>query len=131
MEDERKQRGDGTKQQYAHITQDLFNLSSLLEVPILLAAQANRGKTSEDKLENPQLSNIADSDDVGANSSRVISVASTDNGEMSLQLIKNRHGSKDWKETLLVNFDTGEFKATTLPPRNNNKNKDKYIDDEF
>lgn len=130
MQDERKQRGDGTKEQYAHISQDLFNLSSLLEVPILLAAQANRGRTSEDKVENPELSNIANSDDVACNSSRVISLATKD-GEMTLKLIKNRYGQVGWKEEYPLNLNYGEFNKATLCLRNNNKNKDKYIDDEF
>ena len=123
MEDERKQRGDGTKEQYAHISQDLFNLSGLLEVPILLAAQANRGRTSEDKVENPELSNIANSDDVGANSSRVISLATKD-GEMTLKLIKNRYGKDSWSEKFTVNLDNGKFNDLTLPPRNNNKKEE-------
>lgn len=129
MKDERKQRGDGLKEQFAHISQDLFNLSGLLEVPILLAAQANRGRTSENKVENPELSNIAGSDDVGANSSRVISLTTKD-GEMTLKLIKNRYGKVGWESAFPVNLDVGNFKA--YPQfRNRNKNKDKYINDEF
>lgn len=130
MQDERKQRGDGLKEQYAHISQDLFNLSGLLEVPILLAAQANRGRTSEDKVENPELSNIANSDDVGANSSRVISLATKD-GEMTLKLIKNRYGKDSWSEKFTVNLDNGKFNDLTLPPRNNNKNKENDDTDVF
>ena len=129
MKDERKQRGDGLKEQFAHISQDLFNLSSLLEIPILLAAQANRGRTSENKVENPELSNIAGSDDVGANSSRVISLTTKD-GEMTLKLIKNRYGQVGWESAFPVNLDVGNFKA--YPQfRNRNKNKDEDDIDEF
>lgn len=128
MKDERRQRGDGTKEQYAHISQDLFNLSSLLEVPILLAAQANRGRTSENRIENPELSNIAGSDDVGANSSRVISLATKD-GEMTLKLIKNRYGQVGWTKEFPVNFNTGDFNA--FAGFRNSRSKTEYIDDEF
>lgn len=118
MKDEKRKRGDGTKEQYAHISQDLFNLSTLLEIPILLAVQANRGRSSEDKIENPELTNIAGSDDVGANSSRVISLATKD-GEMTLKLIKNRYGKVGWEREFFINFDKGEFRNMTFRFRNN------------
>lgn len=118
MKDEKRKRGDGTKEQYAHISQDLFNLSTLLEIPILLAVQANRGRSSEDKIENPELTNIAGSDDVGANSSRVISLATKD-GEMTLKLIKNRYGTVGWEREFFINFDKGEFRNMTFRFRNN------------
>ena len=118
MKDEKRKRGDGTKEQYAHISQDLFNLSTLLEIPILLAVQANRGRASEDKIENPELTNIAGSDDVGANSSRVISLATKD-GEMTLKLIKNRYGTVGWEREFFINFDKGEFRNMTFRFRNN------------
>lgn len=118
MKDEKKKRGDSTKEQYAHISQDLFNLSTLLEIPILLAVQANRGRASEDKIENPELTNIAGSDDVGANSSRVISLATKD-GEMTLKLIKNRYGKVGWEREFFINFDKGEFRNMTFRFRNN------------
>ena len=118
MKDEKRKRGDGTKEQYAHISQDLFNLSTLLEIPILLAVQANRGRASEDKIENPELTNIAGSDDVGANSSRVISLATKD-GEMTLKLIKNRYGKVEWEREFFINFDKGEFRNMTFRFRNN------------
>lgn len=118
MKDEKRKRGDGTKEQYAHISQDLFNLSTLLEIPILLAVQANRGRASEDKIENPELTNIAGSDDVGANSSRVISLATKD-GEMTLKLIKNRYGKVGWEREFFINFDKGEFRNMTFRFRNN------------
>ena len=127
MKDEKRKRGDGTKEQYAHISQDLFNLSTLLEIPILLAVQANRGRASEDKIENPELTNIAGSDDVGANSSRVISLATKD-GEMTLKLIKNRYGKVGWEREFFINFDKGEFRNMTFRFRNNQikHNTDKF-----
>ena len=127
MEDDRSNYKDNTKEKYAHITQDLFRLSGLLEIPILLDAQANRGRTSENKVENPELSNIAGSDDVGANSSRVISLATKD-GEMTLKLIKNRYGKDSWSEKFTVNLDNGKFNDLTLPPRNKNIKQDDDTD---
>lgn len=117
MRDEKKKRGDGTKEQYAHISQDLFNLSTLLEIPILLAVQANRGRASEDKIENPELTNIAGSDDIGANSSRVISLATKD-GEMTLKLIKNRYGKVGWERPYFISFDSGKFSKMAFRLRN-------------
>lgn len=117
MRDEKRKRGDGTKEQYAHISQDLFNLSTLLEIPILLAVQANRGRASEDKIENPELTNIAGSDDIGANSSRVISLATKD-GEMTLKLIKNRYGKVGWERPYFISFDTGKFSKMGFRLRN-------------
>lgn len=130
MEDDRSNYKDNTKEKYAHITQDLFRLSGLLEIPILLDAQANRGRTSENKIENPELSNIAGSDDVGANSSRVISLTTKDE-TIKLKLIKNRYGRVGWEQEFTSDFNKGEFNNLVLPLRNNNKNKDKYIDDVF
>ena len=118
MEDDRSNYKDNTKEKYAHITQDLFRLSGLLEIPILLDAQANRGRTSENKVENPELSNIAGSDDVGANSSRVISLTTKD-GNMILKLIKNRYGKVGWEREFNANFDEGEFKKIGFEYKNN------------
>ena len=108
MDDERRVKGDTTRIQYNHISQDLFKLSSEFEIPILLAAQANRNKGGDDKLENPELIDVGESDGVAQNSSRVISLV-TKNDTMKLKLIKNRYGKVGWNDRFSLNLDRGEF----------------------
>ncbi len=132
MEDERRVKGDNRRIEYGHIAQDLFNLSSEFEIPILLAAQANRNKGVNNELENPALSDIAEADGIAQNSSRVISLV-TKNNQMKLKLIKNRHGKVGWEKTFNVDLDKGEFNSTSDYSVKNvrRKNKNKNNEDVF
>lgn len=81
------------KDRYDNISKGLKNLSSKLKVPILLAAQAGR-ETKENKDGTPTIDNIADSDGVGQNATRVIAIhQSTAGFQMSIK--KNRYGDNN------------------------------------
>ena len=128
MEDERRLKGDATRTQYTHIAQDLFNLSIEFGIPIIADAQANRNKADVDKLENPELADIGESDGIAQNSSRVISLVQTKSG-LSLKITKNRYGQNNKKLIYVWDIDKGTFQYITeerdvedsgLPLRNNN-----------
>ena len=71
MNDVRYQRGDTTRQSYDNISMDLFHLAEKYGVVIILLVQLNREGA---KNEFPALENIAESDAVAQNSSKVIAL---------------------------------------------------------
>lgn len=95
------------KTKYSSITKDLFNLSSKHGVPIVLAAQATRDSENRDK-RLPELRDIAESDTVGQNASRVIALAEED-GLVTYKLVKNRYGAKDVMFEYFWDKDTGSY----------------------
>ena len=114
--------------EFAHIAQDLFNLSIEFGIPIIADAQANRNKADMDKPENPELADIGESDGIAQNSSRVISLVQTKSG-LSLKITKNRYGQNNKKLIYVWDIDRGTFQYITeerdvedsgLPLRNNN-----------
>lgn len=137
MEDERRSRGDQTRTQYTHISQDLFNLSTEFSIPIIIDAQANRNKADIDKPENPELADIGESDGIAQNSSRVISLVQNKAG-LSLKITKNRYGENNKKLLYAWDIDNGIFRyieeetqdtiTTELPLRNNNRIEDDPTD---
>ena len=94
----------------AHITEDLFILSSEYRIPILGLAQANRaGIKDDDSEEAPGLENIKESDDIAANSSKAIGMRQAPYGGMILDIIKNREGRVGDKLIYSWDIDTGHF----------------------
>mgnify|MGYP002528563679 CR=1 FL=1 len=73
MHDERGKKGDNKTERLTNISEDLMSLSNELQIPIIVVVQANReGVTEED--DTPELHNIKDSDGIGANASKVLSI---------------------------------------------------------
>ena len=107
MDDER--RGENRRLQLSNITMDLFRLSEEIGIPILADAQANRNKTSSEEPENPELADIGESDAIGQNSSRVISLVQTKLG-LSLLITKNRYGENNKKFIYSWDIDLGTFR---------------------
>lgn len=107
MDDER--RGENRRLQLSNITMDLFRLSEEMGIPILADAQANRNKTSSEEPENPELADIGESDAIGQNSSRVISLVQTKLG-LSLLITKNRYGENNKKFIYSWDIDLGTFR---------------------
>lgn len=99
--------------QLGNITMDLFNLSEEFSIPILADAQANRNKADMDNPENPELSDLAESDAIGQNSSRVISLVQTKAG-LSLKITKNRYGENNKKFLYVWDIDTGNFRYSEV-----------------
>ena len=91
MDDGRAAMRDPTRIRLAHISEDLFLLSSEYRIPILGLAQANRAATDKDGNEAPGLENIKESDDIAHNSSKCLGMRQTNFG-LVLDITKNREG---------------------------------------
>lgn len=136
MKDERG-KGEPNRIQLSHLTMDLFNLSTEFSIPILADAQAKRNKADEENPENPDLDDIGESDGIGQNSSRVISLVQTKAG-LSLYIAKNRFGDKGAKLIYSWDIDNGLYRfidteentkqEQTLPIRNATKQESKVTD---
>lgn len=78
--------------QYANITMDLYKLSAKYGIPIVLNVQAGRA-AKDSGADVIQLEHIAESDGVGQNASRVITMQRDEaNGILRLSVVKNRYG---------------------------------------
>ena len=111
MLDERASRGEQERIKLGHISADLYLLSCELKIPIIALVQANREaakKGNADDNTAPQLEDIRESDDIGHNSSRVISMKQTKAG-LLLNVIKNRGGRNGDKLLYHWDIDTGYF----------------------
>lgn len=137
MEDERG-KGEQRRVQFTHLAEDLFNLSEEFKVPVLADAQANRNTATkkDENPENPGLDDVGESDGIGQNSSRLISLVQTPAG-LSLFIAKNRYGENNKKLLYVWDIDRGTFRYTSagdsvteLTPRNNS-NKETNPTDVF
>lgn len=107
MTDVRYQRGDNVKQSYDNISMDLFHLAEKYGVVIILLVQSNREAAKNNEV---QLENIADSDDVAQNSSKVISLNRDQNNILTLKVLKNRYGPTGKDVKYIWDIDLGTFK---------------------
>lgn len=74
-----KRRADIPRIVYNNISEDLFLMSKELKKPVLLMAQANREAVKNRKKgESPELHDLAESDGVGQNATRVLSLSVID-----------------------------------------------------
>lgn len=109
MEDERRCKGDAIRTAYANITEDLFKLSTEMQIPILGLVQSNReGAKSKEEQGTPELENVAESDAIVQNSSKVISLRQTGAG-LELCIKKNREGQVGDKLLYFWDIDKGTF----------------------
>ena len=111
MRDERARKGQQTRLDYAHISEDLFLLSDRLKIPVIAAAQANRAamvKGEDEKVGVPKIEHLAESDAVAQNSSKVISIKNSD-GILEMNVLKNRDGAKGFSLTYRWDIDSGTF----------------------
>lgn len=110
MDDER--RGENKRIRLTNISADLYSLSEEFQIPILADAQANRNKADIDEPENPDLADIGESDGIGQNATRVISLVQTKAG-LSLFIPKNRYGENNKKLIYAWDIDQGTFSYVT------------------
>ena len=109
MDDGRANGRDPTRLRLAHISEDLFLLSSEMRIPILGLAQANRdGINKDDQTQAPGLENIKESDDIAHNSSKCIGMRQSNFG-LVLDIIKNREGRVGDKLLYSWNIDFGQW----------------------
>ena len=107
MEDCTSKIGTPLRQQYANITLDLFDLSIRYNLPCLLLVQTNRQGALQQN--GPSLENLAESDAIGQNATRVITMRN-EGGIMTLQLVKNRYGSCDLIQRYEVDYGINKYK---------------------
>lgn len=107
MEDNTAKPGTPLRQQYGNISMDLFTLSSRYSLPVILLVQSNR--QGSDQKEGPQLENIAESDAVAQNATRVISMKN-ESGVLTLNVLKNRYGDSRLIQRYDVDFGINKYK---------------------
>jgi replicative DNA helicase len=111
MDDYRASKGEQARLRYTHISEDLYLTSEKFGIPILSPAQANRDakKNSKSNDETPELEHISESDGVGQNATRVISIKQL-GPTMKLGLKKNRYGKNNQEVLLIWDIDKGVVK---------------------
>ena len=92
---------------YGNITTDLFTLSSRYNVPIILLVQSNRQGSQEQN--GPALENVAESDAVAQNATRVISMRN-DGSILTMRIVKNRYGQADMVQKYEVDYGINKYK---------------------
>lgn len=107
MEDITCKPGTPLRQQYGNISMDLFTLSSTYSIPVILLVQSNR-QGGENK-DGPALENIAESDAVAQNATRVISMKN-EGGILTLNILKNRYGDSSLIQRYEVDFGLNKYK---------------------
>lgn len=107
MDDITSRPGTPLRQQYGNISMDLFTLTSKYNLPCVLLAQSNRQGGQE--LNAPGLENIAESDAVAQNSTRVISMRN-ENGILTLSIVKNRYGESGLTQKYEVDYGINKYK---------------------
>jgi len=110
LSDERGKRGDNKTTSLTNISEDLVNLSMEMHVPILTVVQANRsGVMGGDNDDLPELESIRDSDGISFNATKVISLKQNKDGDLILQIKKQRNGIVGKKIGYKWSPNTGEF----------------------
>ena len=84
MSDERRQKGESRKEELGHISDDLMESSIRYKIPVIGAIQASRESTKKKDdsgvAEAPEIEHISESDQVGNNSSRILSIRQVGDG---------------------------------------------------
>jgi len=105
-----KRMADTPRIAYNNISEDLFLMSKELGKPIILLAQANREAVKNRKKgDSPELHDLAESDGVGQNATRLISLSVID-GTLKLAVKKNRYGINNKEVMMIWDINTGYLK---------------------
>lgn len=119
LTDERSQRGDNKTTSLTNISEDLMALSIELKLPIVVVVQSNRCGVIEQGTDgSPELEHIKDSDGIGANASKVISIRQRENNILELGIKKQREGVVGGKLSYIWDINMGTFEY--IPTENNN-----------
>ena len=110
LSDERGKRGDNKTTSLTNISEDLMSLSIELGIPILTVVQANRnGVVESDTDDLPELDSMRDSDGIAFNASKVIALRQNKDGDLLMQIKKQRNGLIGKKLAYKWNANIGEF----------------------
>lgn len=108
MTDQR--RADTPRIAYNNISEDAFMMSKRLGKPVLMLAQANREAVKNKKKgQAPELHDLAESDGVGQNATRVIALSVID-GILKLSMKKNRYGINNKDVMVMWDINNGYIK---------------------
>lgn len=115
LRDERAQKGDTQNISLTNISEDLMELSNELEIPVFTVVQSNRAGASNGDDDNaPTDANIRDSDGIGHNASKILSLKQVDNGDLGkilqIRVPKNRDGKAGGRVDYLWDVDIGNYK---------------------
>lgn len=96
-----RKKADTPRIAYNNISEDAFLMSKRLGKPVIMLAQANRESVKNKKKgQSPELHDLAESDGVAQNSTRVIALSVLD-GILKLAMKKNRYGINN-KDVLVM-----------------------------
>lgn len=110
LSDERGKRNDNKTTSLTNISEDLMSLSMEMGIPVLAVVQANRGGVVDNDTDDlPELESIRDSDGISFNASKVISLRQSKEGDLLLQIKKQRNGLVGKKLAYKWNANIGEF----------------------
>ena len=88
---------------------DLFTLSCKYNIPIILAVQSNR-QGGENK-DGPAIENIAESDAVAQNATRVITMKNDTSAHiLTMKVVKNRYGDTNLTQKYDIDFGKNKYK---------------------
>jgi len=105
-----KRRAETPRIAYNNISEDLFLMSKELKKPVILMAQANREAVKNRKKgQSPELHDLAESDGVGQNATRVLSLSMID-GTLKISIKKNRYGINNKEILMIWDINTGYLK---------------------
>ena len=121
-----KRRADIPRIAYNNISEDLFLMSKELKKPVILLAQANREAVKNRKKgESPELHDLAESDGVGQNATRVLSLSVID-GTLKISIKKNRYGINNKEVLMIWDINTGYLNPLISEnPEDSNQTKNK------
>lgn len=109
MTDQR--RADTPRIAYNNISEDAFLMSKRLGKPVIMLAQANREAVKNKKKgQSPELHDLAESDGVAQNATRVISLSVID-GILKLSTKKNRYGINNKDVMVMWEINAGYIKV--------------------
>ena len=102
-----KRRADTPRIAYNNISEDLFLMSKEIGKPVILLAQANREAVKNRKKgESPELHDLAESDGIAQNATRVLALSVID-GTLKLAIKKNRYGINNKDVLMIWDINTG------------------------
>lgn len=115
LSDERGNKRDNKTTSLTNISEDLMSLSIEMRVPILAVVQANRGGVVDSDTDDlPELESIRDSDGISFNASKIISLRQNKDGDLLMQIKKQRNGIVGKKLAYHWNANIGEFISTPI-----------------
>lgn len=114
LSDERGKKTDNKNTSLTNLSEDLMGLSIEIGIPVLTVVQANRnGVVDNDSDDLPELDSMRDSDGISFNASKVIALRQNKDGDLLMQIKKQRNGLVGKKLSYKWSANTGEFTYIT------------------